>query len=314
MNDAPFRILSLDGGGIRGFFSASLLAQVEESLGKSVSDHVDLIVGTSTGAIIALGLASGLSATEVLSFYREYGPKIFSGASRLKWLFRPKYGNSQLIVALREIFGDKTLNDLQVPVCIASYELVEGWPRVFKDDHHPDLHWGGSKLLWKVAAASSAAPTFLPAFQMDEVDCHVDGGIWANNPIVLGIAEAVRFFGQPLENISALSVGTGSKSFRLTHSEAASIGIIGWGRNARLLELVLEAQSKGAHNTACMLLKEEQYLRIDADLSTPIPLDDHKAALSLIERGAQAGRMNKAKIMRRFFAWPRAINPRHSTI
>src|SRR5258706_10385282 len=140
MSDAPFRILSLDGGGIRGFFSASLLSQFEQSSGKSVSDYFDLIVGTSTGAIIALGLASGLSATDILDFYRYHGPKIFSQGriSRLpRWLFRPKYRNAQLLAALQEIFGEKKLNDLKVPVCITSYELVEGWPRVFKDDHHP---------------------------------------------------------------------------------------------------------------------------------------------------------------------------------
>lgn len=301
MSDEPFKVLSLDGGGIRGFFSAALLTQVEESTRKAIKDHFDLIVGTSTGAIIALGIASGMSAAQILDFYQIRGLEIFSKPRRLPCaLFRPKYKNEPLIAALKEIFGERKLNDLDVPVCVASYELVEGWTRVFKDDHHAELHWGGKRLIWQVAAASSAAPVYFPAVQIDEVDSHVDGGVWANNPVIIGIAEAVKYFNKPLGDISVLSLGTGSRTFRLTHSEAKSFGVIGWAKNVRILNLVMEAQSKGAHNTACMLLQSENYIRIDANLDQPIPLDDHKAARALIERGKQAGRMNTRKIETKF--------------
>lgn len=297
MGDRPFKILSLDGGGIRGFFSAALLAQLEESTGKSVKDHFDLIAGTSTGAIIALGIASGMGADKILTFYQEHGKDIF-GSPRLlsRWLFEPKYGNEPLVSALKQIFGDRTLNDLDVPVCIASYELVEGHPRVFKDDHHSNLHWGGERPIWKVAAASSAAPVYFPAIQVDQFDSHIDGGIWANNPILIGIAEAVKFFDKPLGNISVLSIGTGSRTIRITHREAESSGIVKWAKNVRLLNLVMEAQSKGAHHTANMLLQEGNYMRIDADLNQPVPLDDYEAAQALIERGKQSGRINRKRI------------------
>lgn len=295
--DRPFRILSLDGGGIRGFFPAALLSQLESSTGKSVRDHFDLIAGTSTGAIIALGIASGMSASQILEFYQQYGRHIFSKPRRLpNWLFKPKYKSEPLTAALRETFEERTLNDLKVPVCITSYEMVEGYTRVFKDNHHQSLHWGGDQLIWKVAAASSAAPVYFPAMRIGTNDSHVDGGVWANNPVIVGITEAIKFFGAPLDNIAVLSLGTGSRSIRLKPGEGEHFGIISWARGVKMLNLVMEAQSKGAHNTACMLLRDGNYLRIDADLDRPIPLDDYEEAQALIERGQHAGRINKNKI------------------
>jgi len=304
-----FRILSLDGGGIRGLFSAAFLAHVEKhnASGKALVDHFDLIVGTSTGSIIALGLAAGHPASEVLSFYCQHGPTIFGGARwRKLWqLFHPKYGNARLGEAVRDVFGDKTLNDVQVPVCIPSYELVSGVPRVFKDDHHPALHWGGDQPIWKVVVASSAAPTYFPSFQLGQADNHIDGGIWANNPILVGITEAVKYFGQSLDNISVLSVGTGTRALRLAHGQTKSRGALGWGwahGGPLLLNLVLAAQSQSAHGAATLLLPPDRYLRIDADLTDPIPLDSYAAAEHLIERGIQAGRTHLATIEQTFLS------------
>src|SRR5688572_17916433 len=119
-----FNILSLDGGGIRGMFSAAVINHLEQQCNVAIEDHFNLIVGTSTGAIIALGLASGLGSEQILSFYNEFGPKIFSGSGGISYFFRPKYDNDRLIEALKATFGDRTMNDLKTPVCIASYELV----------------------------------------------------------------------------------------------------------------------------------------------------------------------------------------------
>ncbi len=304
MSNPPFRILSLDGGGIRGLFTAAFLAHIEEHSGKRLVDHFDLIVGTSTGSIIALGLAAGLPASTILGFYRQHGPAIFQGGSMWRWLRKPKYGNESLTKAVQEILGEKTLGELLVPVCVPSHELVEGQPRVFKDDHHPSLHWGGTLPVWKVAMASAAAPTYFPSFQIDDQDAHIDGGIWANNPIVVGIAEAVKYFDQPLENIAALSVGTGTLVPRLSHEKARHRGLIGWGRDARILNVVMDAQAKAAHFTAGMLLQKGHYLRVDADLNERIDLDRYGSAQPLIERGHQAGRVYRNQVVSEFLAWP----------
>jgi patatin-like phospholipase/acyl hydrolase len=247
MSDGPFRLLSLDGGGIRGLFSAAFLAHIEEHTGKRFADHFDLITGTSTGAVIALGLASGMPATEVLRFYQEHGEAIFSRGRGLSQLFRPKYDNQRLIEALQDVFGEQTLNDLKVPVAIASYELVQGIPRVFKDDHHANLHWGGGLPVWKVAAASSAAPLFFPPVRVQGHDNHIDGGIWANNPIMVGLTEAVRYFDRRLDDVLALSIGTGTQAFRLDRQGATGFGLLGWLQDKRIVNAVFDAQSQSAH-------------------------------------------------------------------
>ncbi len=304
MISAPFRILSLDGGGIRGVFGAALLEHVETYSGKSIAEHFDLITGTSTGAIIALGLASNRPAADILGFYREHGPTIFSERSPFKGWLRPRYRNTKLVEALRSILGDDTLNDLAVPVCIPSYELSEGCPRVFKDNHHADLHWGGDQPLWKIAAASSAAPTYFPAFQIGIADSHIDGGIWANNPVLVGIAEAVKYFEQPLESLSILSIATGSSPMRLPYSQARAMGLIGWAHRGRIIDVVFQAQSQSADGIARMLLPPERYLRIDANCAAPIPLDKYGRAEPLLERGAQAGRKYMLEIQKRFLGQP----------
>lgn len=303
-----FRILSLDGGGIRGFFSAAVLAHIETYCNKRLIDYFDLLVGSSTGAIIALGLAAGHSAADMLAFYQDYGPRIFSRRTpvrRALQIFRPRYSNKELVNALQHILGETKLEDLRASVCIPSYELVEGTPRVFKDDHHADLHWGGDQLAWRVAAASSAAPFYFPGFQVDDHDHHIDGGVWANNPAVVGIAEAVRYFGCSIDGVSVLSVGTGSEAFRLSYEEGGNLGVLGWVRKKRIINLVSGAQSQSAAALAVMLLGQARYMRINPDLPQSIALDDYKSARRLIERGAQAGRIHRMEINERFLSAPR---------
>ena len=314
MNSRPFRILSLDEGGIRGLFPAAFLAELEKITGRKLVEHFDLLVGTSTGSIIVLGLASGKSAAEILEFYTEYCPSLFPTPSlrqfltkTTRWFFRPKYGNAPLIAALRQTFHETRIGDLKVPVCVPSYEVTVGWPRLFKTDHHEKLQLDNGKLVWQVAAASSAAPTYFPAFQFDPNDAYVDGGIWANNPVLVGIHEALKYCGQTLEKLSILSVGTGSRLPRLAPKKAKSMGLISWGVKGRIIELVFQAQSGSAHNVAALLLPDDRYLRIETDLDESIPLDQYDKAAVLIERGRNRARQEREKIKARFLQWPRTF-------
>ena len=217
-----FRILSLDGGGIRGLFTAAFLAHIEDQYKAPLVEVFDLIVGTSTGGIIALALARGIPAREVLAFYQTLGPRVFGRprALPLRWM-RPKYDPAPLYIALQEMLGDTPMNSARTRLCITSYEAVEGTPRVIKTDHAEELHWGGDQLMWRVAAATAAAPTYFPAFRIAEHDCHLDGGVWANNPVQIGITEAIRLK-NALERVTVLSVGTGSHRFNLPY-EAAEV-------------------------------------------------------------------------------------------
>jgi patatin-like phospholipase/acyl hydrolase len=292
----PYRILSLDGGGMRGIFTASALTALERDLEVCIADHVDLIVGTSTGALIGLGIAAGKSPAEMLDFYEVNGPKIFRRPRRLSRPWRPKYDRTILDQLLLQEFGELTLNDLSTPVCITAHELVAGTTRVWKDDHHPDLSGGGRQLVWKVAAATAAAPTYFAPFQINEADSHVDGGIWANNPAMVGVAEAVHYGGRRLEDIHLLSVGTTSRVFRVAdHQEAVSMGAWAWGVKARELLLGGGVSTASDHQVR-FLLSEGSYLRIDHERSTNAPLDDVGACRGLRELGEQAARTNRSQV------------------
>jgi patatin-like phospholipase/acyl hydrolase len=131
-----FRILSLDGGGIKGAFSASVLAQLEQDTGHRVAKHFDLITGTSTGGIIAIGLGLGISAREIRDFYAERGPTIFPGTSLvqraraiLRWLRAPKHSHTVLRAALEEVFGSRRFGESKCRLVIPTYDAIGG--RIF---------------------------------------------------------------------------------------------------------------------------------------------------------------------------------------
>ena len=281
-----FRILCLDGGGMRGVFAAAFIACIEDVLGDRVANHLDLFAGTSTGGLIALGLAAGKTGQEMLDIYRNHGSEIFSGSWPGRRLWMPKYSRKGLDRLLQKEFGELRMRDLKTPTCISSYEAVSGQTRVFKTAHAADLYWGADQLVWKVAAATSAAPTFFAPVQFAEEDAHVDGGVWANNPSMIAVTEAVRRFDQDLPAIRLLSIGTAAprptvKSYRVACR-------MGWPRWARPgLALLQGGPSLGAHFQALHLLGEERYVRIDdaAANSAPIALDDVKACQPLAALG-----------------------------
>ncbi|KZS71503.1 hypothetical protein A4G29_20365 [Mycobacterium kansasii] len=292
----PYRVLALDGGGLRGIFTASVLTEAEDTYGPAFLRCFDLLVGTSTGAILALGLASGRTCAEMLSFYRDTGPTIFAKPRRIRRVFRPKYNRRVLDNILRDEFGETTLmNDLHTPVCITAYEVVSGTNRVWKDDHSPELRGGGELPVWKVAAATSAAPTYFAPIQLDAADSHIDGGVWGNNPAMVGITEAVRYGRRNLSDIRLLSIGTTSQILRIpSHTRAARMGWISWARRA--LSLLQGSSSGATDNQARLLLGEARYLRIDSESARNVKLDDAAQCRPLEEWGHDAGRRHIAKI------------------
>src|SRR5437763_92262 len=116
-----FRILSLDGGGLKGLFTAKLLSDLERDLNLNVGDYFDLISGTSTGAIIALGIGLGMSAEEMFQFYRQRGAGIFKSSGR--GLFKNRYSAQPLRNALTEVFGDKNLGDSRNRLVIPAFNI-----------------------------------------------------------------------------------------------------------------------------------------------------------------------------------------------
>jgi len=173
------KVLSIDGGGIKGVFPASFLASVEESLGDKVSNYFDLIVGTSTGGIIALGLGLGMTAKDILKFYEELGPSIFHGSIISKLigrLYSSKYNQKPLNDALINTFGQKKLGESTKRVVIPSLNLETGEVHLFKTAHHPRLEKDYKMCAIDVALATAAAPTYFPTFQSSYGIPLVDGG------------------------------------------------------------------------------------------------------------------------------------------
>jgi patatin-like phospholipase/acyl hydrolase len=297
MDNRKARILSLDGGGIRGVFTAAFLAHIEEHLKLRLVDHLELITGTSTGAIIALGLASGMTAREVLEAYKTAGPLIFGkGRSGVMRLFKTAHSNMPLVRWLRDTFKDKTLNDARVPVAIPTFDASMGQPRVWKTDHHQALHGGGGKKMWEVALASAAAPTYLPAAQIDGLGAFLDGGLWANNPSLVALIEARRYLEVELSDIQLVSVGTGRQQKWLKYENIRLRGQLHWVVD--LIELQFAAQALATHEQVRLLLGEEQYLRVDQELARPIKLDDVKEIAALEHLGHEAGMRHLQEVRR----------------
>src|ERR1043166_9733450 len=168
-----FKILAIDGGGIKGAFPAAFLASIENQLGEPIFRYFDLITGTSTGGIIALGLGFGLRASELVKFYVEKGPHIFPVKRRRWWrtghtLFFPRYNPAALKAALEQVFGETKLGELKSRLLIPTLNAASGDIHVYKTPYHPRLEMDYKARVVDVALATSAAPTYLPAHTSPE--------------------------------------------------------------------------------------------------------------------------------------------------
>ncbi len=218
-----FKILSIDGGGIKGLYAARLLAQIEEHTQSLIGDQFDMLCGTSTGGLITLAVTKGIPCKEVARFYEEHGPLIFPFENSNKRMFRKlrqmlwgsKYQNGALIQAIKELVNDyETMNACNHIMCIPAYNLTAGQPKVFKKPF-AQYHVDGRHKIIDVALATSAAPTYLPAVKI-EGELYVDGGIFSNDPSMIGYTEAMDHFigktnpcdkGIEYSTISMLSIG-----------------------------------------------------------------------------------------------------------
>lgn len=286
-----FQILSLDGGGIKGLFSASVLAQLEDDLGVSIVDHFDLIVGTSTGGLIALGLGIGMRPRELVRFYAESGPKIFQRSFGLRsfthWVYR-KFPQAPLRDALQECFQDKRLADCTTRLVIPSYNLGDDDVYLFKTPHHERLKRDYKVPLWKVGLATSAAPTYFSSFQELDSLRLIDGGVWANNPTLVGIVEAVSLLRVPFQNISVLSMGT-SDPVRYRRRSLDWNGRLGWAKSA--VDIVMRGQSLGIHKQAVHLLGDDKVIRIDPRVPEGLFALDRLTTDELLSKAAHESRI-----------------------
>lgn len=279
--DRLFRILSIDGGGIRGVFPAAYLAEIERRFlgGASVASRFDLIAGTSTGGIIALALGHGMTAKQALEIYTERGERIFPTKGRigtlartLRWITKPKHDQDVLKNELLKVFGDKVLDLSAKRLVIPSFEGLHGEPFLYKTPHHPDYKNDRHKRFAHVALHTTAAPSYYPGVD-DDGFIMIDGGVWANNPVMNALVDALACYDVPRENIRILTIGTGEPKFTVDEN-ARNGGAATWAF-MRSFNAAARAQSKNALGQAYLLVGKQNVLRIDAPESDKqIALDD----------------------------------------
>src|SRR5258708_7100296 len=245
------RLLAIDGGGIKGVFPASFLATLERATGKRVVDYFDLIAGTSTGGIIALGLGLGFSAEEILSFYKSDGPKIFDTFglfASLRQSRRSKYDPDALQQALSRIFQGKRLGESLTRLIIPAFDSNRGSVRVFKTAHQPRFEMDHAETAVDVAMATAAAPTYFPAHDMNRGATLVDGGVWANNPASLAAVESLAVLKWVPEDTRLLSIGCTVVPLEIP----ADLGYV--RDNLSIIGLLMAGQSSNSIAMASLLL------------------------------------------------------------
>lgn len=262
-----FQILALDGGGARALFTAHVLARLEVDLGVSVVESFDLIAGTSAGGIIALGLGAGMRPAEIVDHYADLTERVFPRARQARWRWVPRawspaYSGVVLRKVLGEVLGSRLLGGSAKRLIIPSWDVQRGEVHIFKTPHHPRLRRDGRISMVDVAMATTAAPTYFPAAKVDGQRL-IDGGVWANNPSVVAIGEAVSMLGVPLGAIRVLNVGTIDQ--RTNHPQRLDTG--GWATWATsAAPLMITASSRGAQGTATHLVGQENFTRFDANV------------------------------------------------
>ncbi len=305
-SDERFRILSLDGGGIRGTFSAGFLAEIEEHTGRRIVEHFDLIAGTSTGGIIALALGLGIPAQEILRFYRTHGPEIFPAATwgtrlslRLRRALRSKHSPERLSAALKSVFGERRIGEALTRLMIVSWDGARSDVHLFKTAHSPKFTRDYKLAAVEAALATSAAPTYLPAFRGPTGVTFIDGGIWANCPAALSILEAIAELGRPVDEIDILSIGTTQEPPRHVRAAQVTAGVFGWA--GAMLQLMMEAQVKGSVAQANLLTKHRM-IRVNHVVGPGrFSLDDSRTIDDLAALGAQEARHFESKVAETFF-------------
>lgn len=272
------RILTLDGGGIRGLVSAVWLDALQRRLhaaGKGrIDEHFDLVAGSSTGSLIAMGLAIGMAPADIARWYESFGDDVFPGAAQRLWsrvtrsfgqgLSAPRYSPRGLERVLRRVFGARTLGSASPRAMAIAYDTLSRNPLFFKSfkPEHADIP------LWEVCRAATAAPTYFPA-HLATIEGRrralIDGGVVANNPTACALAEAVRLNGDAsLDGIVVLSVGTGQTTRPISEREATGWGALEWA--IPIIDVLFDGSADSVHYIAGQLLGEGHYFRLQAPL------------------------------------------------
>ena len=308
--DRPFKILSLDGGGIRGIYTAEILQRCEEAFcsGEPLAHYFDMIAGTSTGGIIALGLGLGIPMGEIIEFYRDDGRRIFpplpvwipSKVRRcIRSVWKPMLKHEELEKSLQKRFGECLLGESMTRLVIPAFMMPKTEIAVFKTDHHKDFRKDHLTPMWKVARATSAAPTYLKGLEHEESGrIFIDGGVWANNPVMIALVDALSAYDLTFDQIEIFSIGTGNSPFEL-RKHSVFRGLWAW---REIIKAAMFLTTDNATAQVKLLLGPDRCLRIEpAVADSTIDLDDYDDAFArLPDRAAEHFEANHKEIAQFF--------------
>ena len=277
------KILSIDGGGIRGIIPALILAQIEKRTKRKISEMFDLIAGTSTGGILALCLTKPdskgnpqYSAEDIVKLYEDEGMNIFR---KSPWksvvpvmnMIESKYPKEGIEDVLQKYFGNTKLSSALTNVIIPSYDIERRKPFFFKS-REKEEHKRKDFMMKHAARATSAAPTYFESAKIDlpkneDYFLLIDGGVFANDPAMCAYAEAKKIFEKDEEFI-LVSLGTGKHTRKITKSETEDWGLVQWARPLLSVDFdgvsrAVEYQLKQLENSDASFKK---YYRFQADL------------------------------------------------
>ena len=277
------RILCIDGGGILGTFPAAFLAGLEQHLqGRPIGSYFDLIAGTSTGGIIAIGLAMGLRASDLLDLYEKRGPEIFGQGRgtvadfifdklRLgRQLVVNKHDSDPLRKVLTDTLGSKCIGAARTRLLIPAWNPVARTVYIYKTAHHARLRNDYKSLAVDAAMATAAAPTYFRQHITQHAVGLTDGGTWANNPTALAVVEAITMLGWPRESLHVLSLGCLEETY--TISKRAGIGTLG----SKIIKLFMDGQSHGAMGIAKLLTGHEHERTAIHRINHAVPYNAYK--------------------------------------
>lgn len=272
------KILSIDGGGVRGLIPGMIIVELERRLGKPVSEVFDLIGGTSAGGHIALALSAPdkngnpkWSAADLASFYRDAYGRIFPSTGNrfigaLRGITDERYSAEGIELVLEEIFGDVMLSEALTEVLITAFEVESGKPHFFlRSEARADKRLDHTMKF--VARATSAAPTYFePAAKIgsDEKLAFIDGGVFANNPTMCGFAHAQKL-GFDEDDMTIVSIGTGAVSRELVYEEVRDWGLANWARP--ILDITAQAGNHAIDWQLNQILRKGHYFRIQPMMS-----------------------------------------------
>lgn len=310
------RVLSIQGGGVNGIFAAGILARVEERLeqeGKPcrVGRYFDLVTGTSTGGLIALGVALGIPAAKIVKLYSEKSSRIFPTRRRnilskvvRKTINLPFYDSKPLIKELRLIFGDMRLGDSVSRLVIPAYDLSLDRVCLFKTAHHLLFKSDYQLKAWEVATATTAAPIYFPPYEMSpeaRSAKFLDGGVWANNPVLVAVAECIHYCGWARDSLDVLSFS----GVREIVEESR------WKKLRGIPNMLIHSQVKGSIATAKTLLGDvdgtNPPLGRVFDYASDVPkerfqIDDARSIQNLLQKSNMFFRNNERELFEFFFS------------